>query len=231
MLHYWLVRRGGEPRRLDARLEHFLHRLLSAPDEAGGGDIRLVDDGRRLWRRVQRFIAMNLVGPEVNLEALELACHALQLPLRYGKLPPAGRMGQMSLKDRAEQSAELMINMLAERAEPQVLDHAAQILRQLPRRDAALSEARLLADAVNLDDFGVVGLFLQAMHLARQHAGIAQLIEGYDKRREYGYWEARLKDGFHFDAVREMARKRMASAQRAVELLKAELSQDEQPPD
>jgi hypothetical protein len=108
---------------------------------------------------------------------------------------------------------------------------ATQILRQLPRRDAALSEARLLADAVNLDDFGVVGLFLQAMHLARQHAGIAQLIEGYDKRREYGYWEARLKDGFHFDAVREMARKRMASAQRAVELLKAELSQDEQPPD
>ena len=65
------------------------------------------------------------------------------------------------------------------------------------------------------------------MQLARQQGGITQLVEGFDKRKEYGYWEARLKDGFHFEPVREMARRRMVNAQRAAELLRAELEEDQ----
>ena len=83
-----------------------------------------------------------------------------------------------------------------------------------------------MADAVNLDDFGITGLMAQAMHLSRQNAGVSQVAEGFEKRRQYGYWDARLKDGFHFAVVRDLARRRLEGAQRVVELLSTELKED-----
>jgi len=56
-----------------------------------------------------------------------------------------------------------------------------------------MEDAKLLADAVNLDDYGVIGFSLQAIQLARQGDGIAQLIDGLEKREQYGYWEAASK--------------------------------------
>ena len=50
-----------------------------------------------------------------------------------------------------------------------------------------------------------------------------QLVEGAVKREQYGYWEARLKDGFHFDAVRDLARRRIDSARLLMTLLMEEL--------
>ena len=57
---------------------------------------------------------------------------------------------------------------------------------------------------LNLDDFGVTGLIGLMVQLALQGGGARQLIEAYDKRDQYGYWDARLKESFHFDAVRAM---------------------------
>ena len=85
----------------------------------------------------------------------------------------------------------------------------------------------MLADAVNLEDFGVAGLFTQAMHLSRSQGSIELLADGFQKRQQYGYWEARLKDGFHFEPVRQLARQRLNSATRAAELLLAELREDQ----
>jgi hypothetical protein len=90
-----------------------------------------------------------------------------------------------------------------------------------------MDEARLLADAVNLDDFGISGLIMQAMQLSRLNAGVEQVADGFQKRRDYGYWEARLKDGFHFEPVRKLARERLKRATHMVDLLLAELKEDQ----
>ena len=42
-----------------------------------------------------------------------------------------------------------------------------------------------------------------------------------------GYWDARLKDGFHFAAVRDIARRRLDHARQATALLKQELAEDQ----
>jgi hypothetical protein len=214
---------------LEAGLAHHLERVLSVVDEGGARGTRLLDDARRLWGRVRRFISLNLVPPEVDRDALELACYALQLPLRHSKAPTAGRMGQISLRDRAEQAAELVITAAADQANADLIERAARILRELPLRAPELAESKLLADAVNLDDFGVTGLVLQAMHLARQHSGLTPVAEGFEKRRQYGYWEARLKDGFHFEPIRQLARRRLHEAGRVADLLLAELREDQSP--
>src|SRR5206468_991965 len=103
---------------------------------------------------------------------------------------------------------------------------ATRVLHEMPHRSPILDEAKLLADAVNLDDFGVTGLTQQIVQLARQGEGVVQLADGLDKREQYHYWEARLKDGFHFEPVRHIARRRLESARQVARLLMEELKED-----
>jgi len=214
---------------LDTKLQHQLQQSLQVVDDADIPVTRLLDDARRLWHRVQRLITLDLTPPQLDLEALELACHALQLPTRHRKSRSVGKLGQISLRERAEQAAELVIGALADHADEQLLDRVTRLLRELPLRQPSLNEARLLADAVNLDDFGVTGLTLQAMQLARQQTSVASVAQGIEKRQQYGYFEARLKDGFHFEPIRQMARKRLETALHVATLLLNELKEDQAP--
>jgi len=217
---------GG--REVEAKLEHHLHRLLTVVEAGGARGLRLIEEGKRLCKRVRRFVqSMKLVDGEVDDDALELACFALQLPSRSVKHLTHGRLGQVSLKDRSEQAAELLISTAEEYVEPELLERATAILREMPQRQSKSDEARLLADAVNLDDFGVTGLIMQAMQLSRQNAGVEQVADGFEARRQYGYWEARLKDGFHFEPVRKLARERLKRATQMVDLLLSELREDQ----
>jgi hypothetical protein len=226
---YGLPVHASSPMPLDLNLQHHVQRMLAPDEDSPARGTRLLDDAKRLWQRLQRFMAMNLIAQDADRDALHLACFALQLPLRHHKAPTAGRLGQISLKERAEQAAELLISSAPEHADEQLLDRATRILRDVPHRSAASPESRLLADAVNLDDFGLIGLVLQAMHLARANASVDQLADGFHKRRQYGYWEARLKDGFHFEPIRQIARQHLQHAQQAVDLLLAELREDQTP--
>ena len=99
------------------------------------------------------------------------------------------------LRDRAEQSAELLVGLLGDEIDERLLDGATRLLHEMPQRSPMLDEAKLLADAVNLDDFGASGLVQQMGQLTRQGEGLKQLIEGCAAREKYGYWDARLKDG------------------------------------
>jgi hypothetical protein len=212
---------------LDAKLRRRLEQTLRGVDDHGTQGPRLVDDALRLWNRCQRFIAMRLVGAEPDTEALELACYALQLPVRQAKAPTSGKFGRTNLKDRAEQAAELLVSLLDGHVDESLLDRTARLLQEIPHRSPVPDEARVLADAVNLDDFGVVGLVLQMIQIARLGDGVSQLAEGMEKREQYGYWEARLKDGFHFEPVRKIAAARLEHARQAAKMLLDEMSEDQ----
>ena len=216
----------AHPMPLDAKLRRRLEQTLLVVDDRNTKGPRLIDDARRLWQRCQRFVAMRLGGPEPDVDALELACYALQLPIRQAKPPSSGKLGRTNLKDRAEQAAELLVSLLDEQIDDALLDRAARLLHELPHRSPVPDEARVLADAVNLDDFGVVGLLMQMIQIARIGDGVSQLAEGCEKREQYGYWDARLKDGFHFEPVRKIALQRLAHAREVAKLLAAEMSED-----
>jgi hypothetical protein len=212
---------------LDARLRQRLEQALGVVDDHGTQGPRLLDDALRLWQRVERLVAMGLVPAEgLDLEALELACYSLQLPLRGSRTLPTGRPQRSTLRERAEESAELLVGVAGADADELLLDRAARLLHEMPHRSPMVDEARLLADAVNLDDFGVVGVALQIVQLARQGEGVNQLAEGCEARELYGYWDARLKDGFHFEAVRQIAQQRLENARLACSLLIKELRED-----
>ncbi len=76
---------------LDAKLGQRLQRALRTADEQGTGGPRLLDDARRLWRRIERLAALKLVGAQIDHDALELAAFALQLPLRRSRKLTTGK--------------------------------------------------------------------------------------------------------------------------------------------
>jgi hypothetical protein len=214
---------------LDAKLRQRLDAVLGVVDDHGTVGPRLLDDGKRLWRRVEQFIEAQLVSDGVDRDALELACYAMQLPLKRRRTVAAGKPVRINLRTRAEEAPELLINAAAEEAGDLLLDRTIRILQETHQRSPMVDEARLLADAINLDDFGVTGLLLQMTQLVRDGEGTVQLVEGAVKREQYSYWEARLKDGFHFDAVRDVARRRIDSARLLMTLLMEELDWDKNP--
>ena len=213
---------------VDAKLREYVEQALGVVDDHGTIGPRLLDDAGRLWRRVERFIDMGLVHEGLDREALELACYAMQLPSRRGKAGAPGRASRSTLRDRAEEAAELLVGIAGPGdVDELLLDRATRVLQEMPHRSPMLDEAKLLADAVNLEDFGVIGVAVQAIQLARQGEGVAQLAEGCEKREQYGYWEARLKDGFHFEAVRQIALRRLDTTRRVCSLLAEELKEDQ----
>lgn len=200
-----------------------LTRALSLLDERGTTGPRLVDDAMRLWQRVQHLLAMELIPTAADRVALELSCYALGLPFAYEKSARKRQPLRTRLRDRALQAIDLLPAYFNhEDADAQLLARTTQLLEQMPDRVPKLPEARLLADAVNLDDFGVSGLIVQAFQLARLGDGLTQLIDGAEKRELYGYWDARLKDGFHFEPVRRIAKARLENARLATKLLAQE---------
>jgi hypothetical protein len=210
---------------LDAKLKRRLQQLLSVVDEHETHGPRLLDDAQRLSARVRSFIRMKL-AEDVDADALELACYAIQLPMRHIKAVFTGKLGRTNLRDRCEQAAELLLGSLGHETDEDLLDRTSRILQEMPHRNPMVDEAKLLADAVNLDDFGLVGLILQTIHLTRLGDGLSQVAEGLEKRDQYGYWEARLKDGFHFPQVRQIAKRRLDHARHAAKLLTSEMDED-----
>ena len=212
---------------VDAKLREYVEQALNVVDDQGTVGPRLLDDAARLWRRIERFIEMRLVHESLDREALELACYAMQLPgRRRGKAGAPGRPSRSTLRDRAEEAAELLVGVAGPDVDESLLDRATRVLQEMPHRSPMLDEAKLLADAVNLEDFGAIGVAVQAIQLARQGEGVLQLAEGCDKREQYGYWEARLKDGFHFEAVRQIALRRLETTRQVCALLADELRED-----
>jgi len=211
---------------MEGKLRRHLEQALREVDEHRTRGNRLIDDAQRLFARVQKFIALKLIASEPDLDALELACWGLQLPQKQSAAS-VGKLARSSLKQRAEQSAELLVTLLTDHADEQLLDRTTRLLLETPHRQPMIEEARLLADAINLEDFGVIGLTTLMIQLGLQGGGVNQLVESYEKRDAYGYWDARLKEGFHFDAVRKIARQRLEQARDAAAALMAELKDDQ----
>jgi hypothetical protein len=211
---------------LEGELKHRLERALAVVDDHGTRGTRLLEDAQRLCARVKRLIEKGVIPAETDPTPMEVCCFALQLPLRATRTTVTGKLGRTNLRERAEQAAEMLVGLVGDTGHEALIEEATQLLIQVHQRGPVSDQAKLLADALNLEDFGVAGLVQQAVVLARQGAGVMQVADGCEKREQYGYWEARLKDGFHFDPTRAIARKRLEHARKTAALLLGELKED-----
>lgn len=197
---------------------------LETVDEHGTRGSRLLDDARRLIGRIRHLLDSRIVNA-ADTDSLELAAHAIQLPLR-DSAAVSRKLAVLPLRERCEQASELLVSTLGDAIDESLLDRTARLLHETPQRTPVLDDAKLFADVLNLEDFGVTGLFRHAMQLALAGHGIEQLADSFAKRRDYGYLEVRLKENFHFDVSRQIARRRLDSAAGVVAALLSEFTED-----
>src|SRR5438067_12420483 len=101
----WVTSRGLRAdlgtRTLDSKLRSRLQAVMAVVDDHGTRGPRLLDDGMRLWRRVQKFVKMNLIPEGADLAALELACMALQLPQKISRASTPRKLARLTMRERA----------------------------------------------------------------------------------------------------------------------------------
>jgi HD superfamily phosphodiesterase len=115
---------------------------------------------------------------------------------------PAGR-------NHRELSALILERSLSKLLPRDSLDRAVLAVQTLHDRKTDLVEGQIVADAENLDEFGVLSLWLTVRRGTLEGKGVQAVLDTWQKKAEYRFWSARLEDCFHFDPVRAIAQKRL----------------------
>jgi hypothetical protein len=174
-----------------------------------------------LWEHAERVAhtaqALTTI-PELKGRAIERAALALAalyhdgawiLQIQSGNCHPR----DLLLKPTSDLQREMAANWLIERATPHVgaaiAQHAARIVRQMNNRRTDLLEARILADAENLDAIGPHSVCVMMRKIGAEGKTLADLTALWQRQNEYKYWTARIKDGFHFESTRRLAQTRL----------------------
>ncbi len=185
--------------------------VLLAPAFDGQTDNWLWDTAKRIERNVNA-ICQSAEIQRANL-AIDLFClKAAVYFFQTGLIRAAGGNSAPYL-DPAEitrLSTLVVTEKLSKVVDAKRIQKINDILIQTCEKTTRLNEAKILSDAINLDDIGAVGVFNQARDCTLQKKSIAQLINSYKKKADYGYWQARLAESFHFKTAAKIANKRFA---------------------
>lgn len=119
-------------------------------------------------------------------------------------------------------STEIVNEQLSSFVQKQTIDKINAIIIQSYENEKKIPEAIILSDARNLDDMGVVGIFNDLKNYFFAGKGVSNLLQSWESKIDYAYWQSRLDESFHFEAVREIARKRLYAAHFFMKQLKLE---------
>ncbi len=104
---------------------------------------------------------------------------------------------------------------------------AADAIRRCNDRETTLLEARILAEAEALDEMGMTYVLRQYRLYQSEGRPLQQLVDSWRRQAEYGYWEVRLANSFHYDATRQLARQRLAAVDAFMNALATDLHGDD----
>jgi hypothetical protein len=129
--------------------------------------------------------------------------------------------------EAAEEGIELATDQLPGLLGATDVELTLRMLGEFRAKGPKLPEARLLADAVALEDMGLVGLWNQTRTFHAAGKTLEQVAKLWKTQQEYGYWETRLRDGLHFDVSRRVAEARLAGMQAVfTQMLREHLGED-----
>lgn len=190
-------------------------------------DALLWEHSLRVARASQLIVALpDLAGREVDTRALLAAAlyhdagWALQLAegavTRNEVLTrPTSDLQRELAASRLEQSLHGVLSAESVRL-------AASAIREMNNRHTTLTEAQILVEAENFDEIGPLSFWLLVRRHAHEGRGVQAAIEAWARQREYGYWEARIKDCFRFESVRRLARARLERLEGFLEAVAAD---------
>ena len=173
------------------------------------------DRAMRVARCVERLAPV--AGERV--ERLDLAKVAAMYAGVAQNLAGPGRGPDEEAYDSA---AEMAADQLKDLLSPGDLELLGRILREQRQRDTKMPEAKVLADALALEEFGLIGLWNQSRQFHASGKTLEQMVKLWKAQRDYNYWESRLRDGFHYEVARRAAKDRLGQMDGIYERLQRE---------
>lgn len=192
----------------------------------GQEDVRLWEHSLRVTLLAERLLAIpEVAGQRVDriiLNAVGLYHEAgWWVQLRDREIEREALLTRPTSPLQRDLAAVMAENCLREILPRQVLDTVTTAIRLLGDRDVDIIEARLIAEADSLEEFGAPALWRLARKSSLEGKGVVAAIETWATQKQYGYWTARINDSFRFDSVRRMAQERLRVLDRLFRDLKA----------
>jgi HD superfamily phosphodiesterase len=132
---------------------------------------------------------------------------------------------EVLLRPTTDIQRELAADLLEQRGLPLLaggsLQRAVKAIRQCNDRRTDLAEAKILSDADNLDQIGPQAIHAMLRKLLAEGRTMAELVAAWMRQEEYHYWQARIKECFHFTGIRELAETRYECMRRCMAELRA----------
>lgn len=193
--------------------------VLAIPTQKGTSDSYLIDRAYRILRHcggiarlgeVQRF--------QIDYDGLNIAALFRDAGFaRYANQDD--KVSRMVLADLTDEdirdfSTQIVQEKLTELLNPEQLERVCGIILESGKRNTTLVEAMVLSDARNLDDMGAIGIFSEMRRYVVHGHGVAEALTGWNRKIEYDYWTARLREGFRFESVRSIAEQRLLTARK-----------------
>jgi hypothetical protein len=182
-----------------------------------------------LDRAVRIVRTIDLLTPLVGREAADsppLRPDLVRIAALYACIPLAGPARGRATDDLGD-AMELAADQLVPLLSAEDVELVLRILREYRQRTTTLGDAQLLSDAIGLEDVGLVGLWNQMRSFHTAGRTLDQVIRLWKTQREYGYWETRLRDDFHFGPARRVAQTRLESlAGIYVEMQRQQMGED-----
>ncbi|MCK5175959.1 MAG: hypothetical protein KAR47_21370 [Planctomycetes bacterium] len=133
-------------------------------------------------------------------------------------------LADISITDLLDFSTQIVADKLAGALAGPKIDKINKIIIESGTREAQLIEAMILSDARNLDDMGAIGIFNEFRRYVIHGKGASNVLDSWRRKVDYRYWEARLKESFRFESVRELAGRRFSATEYFMNQLEVENS-------
>ncbi len=204
---------------------------LIKPRRGGGCDVFLWDCTQRLVRNVEficRLPELAQANPPIDHFCLMTASYFSNSGFARQLIGDAENINysaaDSNLLELLDFSTEVVVEKLHRLIDSSKIEKINRIITESGVNSTKLTEAMILSDARNLDDMGTVGVYNEIRRCIVKGRNIADMLRSWQKRKEYMYWHARLKEGFRFESVRRMAEERLHAAEHFMNQLRLENS-------
>ena len=128
----------------------------------------------------------------------------------------------MSAEDVKQYSAELAGDRLAGRLPQRQLEFVQEVVRHAHDAASNIPESKILSDADNLDDIGTLGIWRDLRRSILEGHAVDEAVRIWQRREQYGYWEARMREALQLETSRRLAAGRLAAARAFMQQLARE---------
>lgn len=140
-----------------------------------------------------------------------------------GTVAPLAVLGRPTSGVQRELGAALLQEHAGQHLSDPHVRTAIEAIRECNDRSTTLPAAQILSDAENLAAIGVIEVLREFRQSQAEGRSVHQLVQKWQRQREYHYWEARINDSFRGEGVRALARTRLAGVEEFMVVLAREL--------